>query len=254
MAPKKQKIDIMERIADSNKAAITGIEKKEVKGWVSIYILGKEYEVPAGLTIMQAMEYAGYRLVRSVGCRAGFCGACGTVYRLADSYKLKTGTACGTRVEDGMYLAQIPFTPGNKAIYDINKEKYTVGTLIKHFPELTKCVACNTCTKACPQGIQVMDYVQMSKRGDYAMLAEISFDCIQCGLCALRCPAELTQFSIAQLGRRMYGKYGKPVPSSLKTRVNDIEKKKYDKQMAKMVKAGKNEWVKIYAQRDREAD
>jgi len=45
---------------------------------VDIYILGKRYQVPEGLTIMKALEYAGYQLIRSVGCRGGFCGACAT--------------------------------------------------------------------------------------------------------------------------------------------------------------------------------
>jgi formate hydrogenlyase subunit 6/NADH:ubiquinone oxidoreductase subunit I len=254
MAQNRKKIDIMERITGANKAAITGIDEKDVKGWVTIYILGKEYKVPAGLTMMQAMEYAGYRLVRSVGCRAGFCGACGTVYRLASSYKLMTGTACGTRVEDGMYLAQIPFTPGNKAIYNVAKEKYSGGVLLKHFPEITKCLACNTCTKACPQGIEVMDYVQMAKRGDFKQLAEISFDCIQCGLCALRCPAELTQYNIAQLGRRMFGRFGHKEPEFLGKRVNEINKGKFQKEMDKVVKAEAKDWVTMYAERDREED
>ena len=45
------------------------------KGMVDIYIMGKRYEVPESLTIMKAMEYAGYRLIRGCGCRSGFCGA-----------------------------------------------------------------------------------------------------------------------------------------------------------------------------------
>ena len=42
---------------------------------VNVYFYGKKYSVPADLTIMAAMEYAGYRLVRGCGCRHGFCGA-----------------------------------------------------------------------------------------------------------------------------------------------------------------------------------
>ena len=49
---------------------------------VKIYIAGKMYEVPASLTIMNAMEYAGYQHKRGCGCRAGFCGACATIYRI----------------------------------------------------------------------------------------------------------------------------------------------------------------------------
>jgi len=42
---------------------------------VNVYLFGKKYEVPESLTIMEAMEYAGYQLVRGCGCRNGFCGA-----------------------------------------------------------------------------------------------------------------------------------------------------------------------------------
>ena len=41
---------------------------------VNVFLMGKKYEVPASLTIMGAMEYAGYQLVRGCGCRNGFCG------------------------------------------------------------------------------------------------------------------------------------------------------------------------------------
>ena len=49
---------------------------------VNVYFYGKKYTVPADLTIMTAMEYAGYKLVRGCGCRHGFCGACATIYRI----------------------------------------------------------------------------------------------------------------------------------------------------------------------------
>ena len=49
---------------------------------VNIFLFGKQYQVPDDLTIMRAMEYAGYQLVRGCGCRNGFCGACATVYRI----------------------------------------------------------------------------------------------------------------------------------------------------------------------------
>ena len=39
-----------------------------------IYIQGKKYEVPAGLTIMKSIEYAGYQIKRGCGCRGGVCG------------------------------------------------------------------------------------------------------------------------------------------------------------------------------------
>jgi hypothetical protein len=96
---------------------------------VTIYVMGKPYEVPENLTIMKAMEYAGYRFVRGCGCRGAFCGACGTVYRLKDDYRLRVALACQEVVQDGMYLAEIPFFPGNKATYDIEDLKATLRAL-----------------------------------------------------------------------------------------------------------------------------
>ncbi len=62
-----------------------------MKEMVNIYIMGKLYSVPAELTIMNAMEYAGYKHIRGCGCRAGFCGACATIYRIAGESELKFG-------------------------------------------------------------------------------------------------------------------------------------------------------------------
>ena len=42
---------------------------------VNIFIMGKQYKVPASLTIMKAYKYAEYKLIRDKKCRNGFCGA-----------------------------------------------------------------------------------------------------------------------------------------------------------------------------------
>ena len=78
---------------------------------VNIFLFGKKYSVPDNLTIMEAMEYAGYKLVRGVGCRNGFCGACATVYRVKGDRELKAALACSTKVENDMYVATLPFFP-----------------------------------------------------------------------------------------------------------------------------------------------
>ena len=88
---------------------------------VNIFLYGKKYEVPGNLTIMKAMEYAGYELVRGCGCRNGFCGACATIYRIAGDRELPACLACSTQVEDGMYIATLPFFPLVKEVYNIEE-------------------------------------------------------------------------------------------------------------------------------------
>jgi succinate dehydrogenase/fumarate reductase-like Fe-S protein len=195
---------------------------------IPIYIMGKRYTVPNSLTIMGALEYAGYKLIRGVGCRAAFCGACATVYRVDNDPKLYVGLACGTIVEPGMHLTQIPFYPAERAEYRLNELKPDFSTLVQLYPQLLKCLGCGTCTKSCPQDLQVKDYMAAAMRGDIARVADLSFDCIMCGMCVSRCPAEEAQPNIAILCRRLYGSYLAPKAQHLAERVAEINAGKYD--------------------------
>lgn len=217
---------------------------------ISLYIMGKKYEVPEGSTIMGALEYAGYQLKRGCGCREGFCGACATVYRTTDDYKIKTGLACQTVVEPNMYLAQIPFFPANKALYDLNELEPSISTFQEVYPETFRCVSCNTCTKACPQDLEVMDYIQALIRGDIAQAADLSFDCIMCGLCAARCPAEIVQYNVAVLARRLYGKYLSKKGEYLESRLKEIKEHKYDKEIEEFMHMDRESIKKKYYARD----
>ena len=217
---------------------------------VTVFIMGQKYEVPEGFTILNAIEYAGYQLKRGVGCREGFCGACATVYKLPGDYKLRGGLACQTVVQEGMYIAQIPFTPAQKATYDLNELKPDVTTFQTLYPEAFRCLGCNACSKVCPQEIKVMDYIQAIMRGDIALAADLSFDCIMCGLCAMRCPAEMAQYNIALLARRLYGKYMMPKPEFLEKRLKEIEEGKFDREIEKLMKMDRESLAKKYSERD----
>ena len=92
---------------------------------VTVYLLGKEYSVPATLTIMDAMEYAGFKLVRGCGCRSGFCGACAVIYRIKGSTELKVVLSCQTKVEEGMCVGKIDSFPVNKRTFNIEEIKAT---------------------------------------------------------------------------------------------------------------------------------
>jgi formate hydrogenlyase subunit 6/NADH:ubiquinone oxidoreductase subunit I len=217
---------------------------------VSIYIMGKQYEVPYGVTIMKAMEFAGYRFIRGCGCRGGFCGACGTVYRTPGNFRLKVGLACATMVEEGMHLAQIPFYPANRAAYDLQALAPTLGTLRQHYPEMTRCLGCNQCTRICPQGLSVMDYIAAAQRGDIEKTAHQSFDCIMCGLCASRCPAEIVQYNVGILARRLFGRHIAPPARHLAQRVEDIEAGKFDDELERLMRMTREELQKLYDARD----
>jgi len=189
---------------------------------IDIFILGQRYAVPEGLTILRAFEWSGFRLTRGVGCRGGFCGACGTVYRLNGDYRLRYALACQTVAQPGMVLGQIPFFPAQRPAYRLDALKPSGETLLELYPEILRCLGCNTCTKACPQELDVLGYMAAAMRGDLPALAEASFDCIMCGLCIARCPAELVPSNVALLGRRLYGKYLAPPAEHLHKRVQEI--------------------------------
>ena len=76
-----------------SKAKANAKPKEETSPTIRIFIMGEAKEVPAALTIMKAIEYAGYKLTRGAGCRAGFCGACATVYRKEGDYRIYTALA-----------------------------------------------------------------------------------------------------------------------------------------------------------------
>jgi len=219
---------------------------------VPIFIMGKKYEVPETLTIMKAMEYAGYKFIRGCGCRGGICGACATVYRKPGDYHIQVGLACQTVVEAGMYLAQLPFFPANRASYNLESIGPEPEEVYKKYPELFRCVACNACTKVCPMDIPVMDYIAAIKQGDFEKATELSFDCIQCGLCASRCMGELPQYHIAQMVRRITGSKIKPPAAHLKTMVENIKAGRYNQAIEELKGTDVESLKKLYLEREME--
>jgi len=231
---------------------MTTAQNKTEVTMIPVFIMGKRYMVPEALTIMKAMEYAGYQYIRGCGCRGGVCGACSTIYRKAGDYKIYSGLACQTVVEADMYLAQIPFYPALRQQYNYDETAAAAETIHALYPELFRCVACNACTKICPMDVEVLDYVSALKQGDLEAATRISFDCIQCGLCASRCMAEMPQYHIAQLARRLYG--GKIAPRSehLATAVETIANGKFDTMIDELKKLDGKKLRDLYSNREME--
>lgn len=221
---------------------------------IPVYIMGKLYEVPPSLTIMKAMEWAGYTLVRGVGCRGGFCGACATVYRIRGDERLRFGLACQTVVQPEMYLGQIPFFPTQRVVYDITELTPVATTMWKLYPEILRCLGCGTCTKSCPQELDVKGYMAALMRGDIATAADKSFDCIMCGLCAARCPAEESQYNFAILARRLYGRYLAARSQHVADRIQEIENGVFTNAIAELKKTDRDTLKKMYAERDIEPE
>jgi succinate dehydrogenase/fumarate reductase-like Fe-S protein len=221
---------------------------------IPVYVMGKRYMVPPSLTIMKAMEYAGYQLLRGCGCRGGFCGACATAYRISGDPKLYFGLACQTVVQPDMYLAQIPFFPAERVDYDLTALAPLANTLFATYPQLLRCLGCGACTKACPQEIDVRAYMAAGMKGDIAQMADLSFDCIMCGLCAARCPAEEAQYNIAILARRLYGRYLAPRSQHLDDRLEEIGAGAFDVELEQLKQLDKEELVARYQQREIEPE
>ena len=221
-----------------------------MENMVNVYFFGKKYSVPGDLTIMTAMEYAGYTLTRGCGCRHGFCGACATIYRIKGKNELKTCLACQTQVQEGMYIASIPFFPTDKRTYDIDGLKVDQRVMMELYPEIYACVGCNACTKACTQNLNVMQYIAYAQRGEFDKCAEASFDCVMCGVCSSRCPAGISHPQVAMFARRLNGKYLAPKSEHLENRVREIENGTFDELMEALMGKPASELQELYNNRD----
>ena len=162
--------------------------------------------------------------------------------------------ACQTVVQPNMYLTMIPFFPANRAVYDLEEIRPDLESLMKLYPDVMRCVQCNTCTKACPMDIEVMDYMAAAMRGDLAKVAQLSFDCVMCGLCASRCPAEIAQYHIAILARRMYGKYILPKSEHTEAMEKRIEEGKYHSMLQELMEMEEDRLKELYSEREIEPE
>ena len=110
------------------------------------------------------------------------------MYRRKGDYRILTGLACQTVVEPEMNLVQLPYISSNKPSYAVRETDPDSLDIVKTYPELMRCMGCNTCTKSCPVNIPVMDYVSAALRGDLKLVFELSVECVMCGLARRAAP------------------------------------------------------------------
>ena len=216
----------------------------------NVYFYGKRYVVPADLTIMTAMEYAGYQLLRGCGCRYGFCGACATIYRIQGEHALKSCLACQEKVQDGMYVATLPFFPVIKKTYDVTAIKPEDQLFMQLYPEIYACIGCNACTKGCAQELNVMQYIAYAQRNELDKCAEESFDCVSCGICASKCPAGISHPAVGLLARRLVGRYIQPEAAHMKVEAAAVRNGDFDAPIAELLAKSLDEIKALYNNRD----
>lgn len=217
---------------------------------VTVYLLGKKCTVPADLTIMQAMEYAGFRLVRGCGCRSGFCGACAVWYRIGTTGKMQTALACQMKVEADMRVGRIESFPVEKKSYDINRLPASENVVGDIYPEIFDCIHCNACTKSCPQHLPVLKYIIQAQKGDFAGCAKTSFGCVSCHLCSSRCPVGISHSEVSILARRVIASQAVAAHHDLADRVTAVHQGAYDAAMATLMSMDNEDLHKRYDARD----
>jgi Na+-translocating ferredoxin:NAD+ oxidoreductase RnfC subunit len=176
------------------------------------------------------------------------------VYRIRGDFRLRTGLACQTPVKEGMVFSMLPFHPAAKPRYKVSELRPELPSLLRYYPELMRCLQCNSCTRACPQDLPVIDIMAAAMRGDISTAADLSFDCIMCGLCATRCPAEIVQYNVSILARRLYGTHVAAKSKHLPERIKEIEQGRFDEELAKLAKMSKDELASLYKAREIEPE
>lgn len=149
-----------------------------------------------------------------------------------------------------MYIATLPFFPLVKEVYDMEKIRPTEQIMMQLYPEIYACVGCNACTKSCPQGLNVMQYIAYAQRGEYAKCAEESFDCVMCGICSSRCPAGISHPQVAMLARRLNGKYLAPKSKHLEDRVQEIRDGSFTELIEALMDKPVDELKELYNHRE----
>ena len=149
-----------------------------------------------------------------------------------------------------MYVATLPFFPLVKEVYQLEEIKPSQQIMMQLYPEIYSCVGCNACTKACTQGLNVMQYIAYAQRGEYEKCAEASFDCVMCGVCSSRCPAGISHPQVAMLARRLNGRYLAPHCEHLDVRVQEIQNGKFEKLIEDLMGKPLEELQELYNNRD----
>ena len=223
---------------------------------VSIRYDDVPYRVPAGRTILSALEMAGLGLIRGVGCRGGVCGACGVLYRIRGSNELTAALMCQEEVQADMEILPLPHIPQKKARHDLSAAAGDAPgyAVLNHYQEVNNCIMCRECSRICPVGIDVLSYVGMIQRRDLKGAARESFTCVQCGICVLRCPSRISQPNAALAARRYHGRFEEARAEHLARALEKRHSGRYEPILRRLRRMEPEAFQALYQRREREPD
>ena len=184
---------------------------------ISIELEGRKIDVPAGVTVIEALWDTGHDVKRGIGCLSGLCGACTIAYMEEGGRRVKFGLGCQTLVQPDMNVIMMPFFPSRRAIHDQPALANPETRLADLYPELQSCNDCKCCN-VCPEWIVVAKVMQDARQGDYAAVAKGMRGCIMCGLCASRCPHGISPHFVGMFLQRAWGCSQQP-PENLTRRL-----------------------------------
>lgn len=219
---------------------------------ITVHIFGKPYSIPAGLTILRAMEFVGYTPIHECGCRGGVCGACTVTVKKEGKLETEYVLACRTVAEEGLYVDLPQRKQPIKREYDIQNVDMSINPVLRLYPEINNCVRCGLCTRSCPNNIDVMRYIAYIRSGEINKCAETSMGCIMCGICSLRCPARINHCHAALLARRINGKYLTPASEQLDKRITEVHEGKFSRKINELVNMPVGKLNELYRQRNTE--
>ena len=202
---------------------------------VGVEILGRTFQVPAGITAVDALWLTGHTLERGVGCLGGVCGACTMLYTTPESMEFKVGLGCRTVVTDGMSFFPFPQRGRSRYRYDLSEVKDPAGELLDHFDRADKCRHCHGCTNVCPQKIQVEEAIELAAKGEFEKAGEMFLPCVMCGACFAECPEEMEPNHILLYARRSFALRLAPPPWELERMAQAINEGKFAEAMEEIL-------------------
>lgn len=220
-------------------------DQKETLKLINVEISGRQVQVPSGITAIKALWYTGQEVIHGVGCLGGVCGACSILYRVPGKFEIKYGLGCQIVMEEGMSFSFAPHIPSGKAKYRLEEIKDPKQDLVKYYPEAALCRNCNTCTRVCPQGIDVRGNIWRAVFGEFKQVRDETLSCVMCNLCVPVCIADISPNLVFVYARRSYNHSYERKAQNLSTRMADIQEGKFQADWELIAKLDNKEMEKF---------